>query len=237
MIIKRPSSERGQTNIDWLQSFHSFSFGGYRDPRHMGFGPLRVINEDIVAPSGGFSPHDHRDMEIITYILSGALAHKDSMGNGTTIHTGEMQKMSAGSGIEHSEFNASATDPVHLLQIWIIPDKRGIAPNYAQEKIAPDQKHNKLHLAASNGNLPGVIPIEQDAKIYVSALDAGKHLHADLTAGRKYWLQIMRGELRLSGLDTPLIAGDGAAVIQESAIELQGGKDAEFLLFDLPEKF
>ncbi len=237
MIIKRPSSERGQANIDWLQSFHSFSFGQYRDSRHMGFGPLRVINEDIVAPSGGFAPHDHHDMEIITYVLSGALAHKDSMGNGTTIHAGEMQKMSAGSGITHSEFNASDKDPVHLLQIWIIPDKRGIAPNYAQEKIGAEQKQNKLYLAASNENLPGVIPIQQDAKIYVSSLDAGKSLDVDLNPGRKYWLQIMRGELRLSGLDAPLIAGDGAAVIQENAIELQGGKDAEFLLFDLPEKF
>jgi redox-sensitive bicupin YhaK (pirin superfamily) len=230
MITVRPAAERGHTLLDWLDSRHSFSFGEYRDPRHMGFSTLRVINEDIVKPGGGFATHGHRDMEIITWILSGALEHRDSLGTGSVIRPGDAQRMSAGTGIRHSEFNHSATDPVHFLQIWILPARDGIAPGYEQKAIAI--RDGALTLAASGDGRAGSITIHQDTDLYAGRLSPRDAVEHSLRAGRSAWLQVARGQIMLN--DQALEPGDGAAISDERALEIRGRTPSEVLLFDMP---
>jgi redox-sensitive bicupin YhaK (pirin superfamily) len=231
MIVKRPGEERGRTRISWLDSRHSFSFGEYYDPRHMGFGALRVINEDWVAPAAGFPTHGHRDMEIVTYVIEGALEHKDSLGTGSIIRPGEVQRMSAGTGILHSEFNPSRTEPVHLLQIWIMPVKAGVEPSYEQKTIPPDARNARFAaIAGPNGD--AAVRIHQDARILAAEIPAGVAVAQELGEGRRAWLQVARGSVELAG-DT-YEAGDGAAISGEKRVELLGRAPAEVLLFDLP---
>ncbi len=232
MIVHRPSSERGRGQADWLDSRFSFSFAEYHDPAFMGFGPLRVINEDVIAPAGGFATHGHRDMEIITYVLSGALEHKDSTGGGSIIRPSEVQRMSAGSGIRHSEFNASDKESVHLLQIWIEPDKTGIAPGYEQKLFDPAGRDNRLQLVCAAKPREGALTIQQDAQVFAATLEAGKTIRHQLAPKRRCWLQIARGAVRLG--DLALATGDGAAVTDQGEIVVEGVEAAEFLLFDLP---
>lgn len=217
--------------MDWLTSYHTFSFADYHEPRWMGFRSLRVINDDSIAAGGGFGTHPHRDMEIITYVLDGALEHQDSLGTGSVIRPGDVQKMSAGTGIRHSEFNASRQDPVHLLQIWIVPDRQSIAPTYEQLHFPLETKLGKLLLVASNSGQDGLIRLQQDARMYVTVLDSEKKVEHTLTAGRHAWLQIARGAVALNG--TTLMTGDGAAITAESKIEICGAPAGEALLFDL----
>jgi redox-sensitive bicupin YhaK (pirin superfamily) len=233
MITLRPAEERGHFNHGWLNTYHSFSFADYHDPKHMGFRSLRVINEDYVAPGNGFGTHPHRDMEIITYVLEGALGHKDSMGNGSAIRPGEVQKMSAGTGVLHSEYNHSPAQEVHLLQIWILPEKRGIAPSYEQKTFGRDEKLNRLRLVASPDASDGSVLIHQDAKLYSSILESGKSISHELATGRHAWLQVIEGGLTVNGKS--LKTGDGAAISDESKVEITstGDTEAEFLLFDL----
>lgn len=233
MQLIRPAATRGLTQLPWLKSYHSFSFGDYRDPQFVRFGPLRVINEDHVIAGAGFDTHDHRDMEIITYVLSGALAHRDSMGNGTIINAGEWQKMSAGTGIEHSEFNASPTEPVHFYQIWIMPDRRGIAPNYAQIKPHPKARQNAWQLLAAPMDAPqsGIIPLAQDAKIYLADLATTAALDVPVESGRQTWLQVLRGNVKLG--DRDLTAGDGIGF--DTTQNLRASHDSELICFDLPK--
>jgi redox-sensitive bicupin YhaK (pirin superfamily) len=230
MQIRR-SSERGFADHGWLKSFHTFSFADYRDPRHMGFGALRVINEDRVAAGQGFPTHGHRDMEIISYVLAGALAHKDSMGTGSTIRPGDVQRMSAGSGVQHSELNASADEPVHFLQIWIIPERSGLAPSYQQQHFAPETRQDQLRLIAAPGGEGDVVELHQDVRLHASLLGAGKSLTHQLAPGRQAWLQIARGKVGVGG--EVLAAGDAAAFTRAGALEIAGLEPAELLLFDL----
>lgn len=232
MISVRKADERGTSRISWLDSRHTFSFSDYHDPRHMGFGPLRVINDDRVAPAGGFGTHGHRDMEIITYVLDGALAHSDSLGTGSVIRPGDVQKMSAGSGIRHSEFNHSKTHPVHFLQIWIVPDRDGIAPGYQQLSFPRESKLGKLLLVASDEKRDDIIHIQQDAKMYVTVLESAEQrvTHA-LAPGRHAWVHVATGNVVVNG--HALQAGDGAAVTDESKVEISGSPSGEVLLFDL----
>ena len=231
MIVKRPGEERGRTRISWLDSRHSFSFGEYYDPRHMGFGPLRVINEDWVAPAAGFPTHGHSDMEIVTYVIEGALEHKDSLGTGSIIRPGEVQRMSAGTGIRHSEFNPSRKDPVHLLQIWILPRERGIEPSYEQKAIPDDARAGRFAtIAGPDGE--GAVRIHQDARILAAQVPAGVAVAHELGEGRRAWLQVARGSVELDGVAYE--AGDGAAITAEKRVELLGREPAELLLFDLP---
>lgn len=230
MITVRPSNERGHASHGWLDSRHTFSFGDYYDPAHMGFGPLRVINEDRVAPGAGFHQHAHRDMEIVSYVLDGALAHKDSLGTGSIIRPGDVQRMSAGTGIQHSEFNASQQDPVHFLQIWILPERKGIAPGYEQKTFALDETKGLLLVASRDGR-NGAVTVHQDVDLYAGRLAAGdvvKHVLRDQRVG---WLQVARGEIALNGLN--LGAGDGAAVEKETELFIQARAAAEVLLFDM----
>jgi redox-sensitive bicupin YhaK (pirin superfamily) len=232
-ITLRPAAERGHANHGWLDSRHTFSFADYRDARHMNFGPLRVINEDRVAPGAGFPTHPHADMEIISYVLEGALEHKDSLGTGSVIRPGEVQAMSAGTGIRHSEFNHSKSDLVHFLQIGIIPDKRGVAPRYDQKVFPEAERRGRLRLVASTDGRDGSIMIHQDASVFASTLEAGKAVTHAPKAGRKAWVQIARGEINVNG--TRATAGDGLAIEGETSIEVKGvSASAEFLLFDLP---
>lgn len=233
MITLRPSAERGHANHGWLDTYHSFSFDTYHDPKHMGFRSLRVINEDFVDGGKGFPPHGHRDMEIVTYILEGALQHQDSMGSGGVIRPGEVQRMSAGSGVTHSEFNASPTERVHLLQIWILPEARGLEPSYEQKKFAAEGRRGKLQLLASRDARDGSVRIHQDAALYTAALAPKEAVTHALVAGRHAWLQVARGAVTLNGV--ALKAGDGAAVSDERALEISGAGsgDSEVLLFDL----
>jgi len=232
MITLRPADERGQADYGWLHTRYTFSFADYYDPKHVQFRSLRVINEDHVEPGHGFGTHPHRDMEIITYVLEGALAHKDSMGTGSTIRPGEVQRMSAGTGVLHSEFNHSPSEQVHLLQIWILPERKGIEPGYEQKEFARESKLNRLRLVAAPGGEEGSVTIHQDARLYGSILEAGKSVRHDLAKGRYAWLQVVRGEVSLNG--TALKAGDGAAVERETALEITGRTpSSEFLLFDL----
>ncbi len=227
----RKSAARGRTKIDWLDSYHSFSFGHYRDFSHMGFGPLRVINEDIVAPGGGFPTHPHEDMEIITVVLEGALAHKDSLGNGSTITPGEVQRMSAGTGIHHSEFNFSKEMPVHLLQIWILPAQEGLPPSYEQKNFSTVRAAGKLTLLASPDGRSGSVTIHQDASLSVLDLaDGGEH-KIEPSPKRTYWLQVARGALTVNG--TRLEAGDGLALLDETYIECKSSGTSETLFFDM----
>ncbi|MCA0450429.1 MAG: pirin family protein [Proteobacteria bacterium] len=232
MITIRPSEERGPADFGWLKARHSFSFGNYYDPRHMGFRNLRVINEDRVAAGAGFPTHGHRDMEIVTYLLDGELEHKDSMGNGEVIRPGEVQAMSAGTGVLHSEFNPSDANPTHLLQIWLLPDKQGHTPRYDQKVFSRDEKLNKLRLVVSPDGADDSIFIHQDSKIYASILEAGKSVSLDLAPKRHAWVQVARGEVALG--ENVLKAGDGAAISDLAKLEIKGIADAsEFLVFDL----
>jgi redox-sensitive bicupin YhaK (pirin superfamily) len=231
MITIRKSADRGTFDHGWLKTAHSFSFGHYYDPQHMGFRSLRVINEDLVAPGAGFPEHPHDNMEIITYILSGALAHKDSLGSGETIRPGDVQHMTAGQGIHHSEFNPSRTEPVHLLQIWIKPAERNLTPGYSQTHFPAETRQDQLRLVASPTGQDGSIKIHQDARLFASLLSEGKSLTHNLAQGRHAWLQLARGSVTLNG--HTLHAGDAAAVSDEPSLTIKAGKDSEFLLFDL----
>jgi hypothetical protein len=232
MITIRPAQARGNANFGWLDSRHTFSFGEYFDPNHMGFASLRVINEDKVTPGRGFGTHGHRDMEIISYVLEGALEHKDSIGTGSVIRPGDVQRMSAGTGIRHSEFNASQTEPVHFLQIWILPEQNGIAPGYEQKTFTETEKHGKLRLVGSRDGRDGSITIHQDIDLYAAVLHEGESVNHTLTPGRVAWLQVARGSVQLN--DRTLNAGDGAAIAQEDQITLSSTSDAaEVLLFDM----
>jgi redox-sensitive bicupin YhaK (pirin superfamily) len=231
MLTVRKSEERGRAQFGWLDSKHSFSFGHYFDPKHMGFGPLRVINEDRVAPAGGFPTHPHADMEIISYVLDGALAHKDSIGTGSVIRPGDVQRMSAGTGIRHSEFNASKTEPVHFLQIWIIPERKGLRPSYEQKAFSADEKRGKLRLVGSRDGRDGSVTIHRDVDLYATLLTAGETVSHVLGAGRVAWVQVARGAATLNG--KPLRAGDGVAVETSGQLTLAGTDDAEILLFDM----
>ena len=232
MIEVRRSSERGRADHGWLRSFHSFSFADYYDPEHMGFGPLRVINEDRIRPGTGFGTHGHRDMEIISYVLEGALAHKDSAGNGSTIVPGDVQRMSAGRGVLHSEFNHEKADETHFLQIWIEPDVRGIAPEYEQKHIGADEKRGRLRLIASPDGAQGSLKIHQDARIYAALIDGQEHAAHALGSGRRAYVHVARGKVTVN--DVVLEAGDGARASGVERIELGSGEAAEVLLFDLP---
>jgi quercetin 2,3-dioxygenase len=228
---KRPSGERGRGEHGWLDSCHTFSFADYHDPRHMGFRTLRVMNEDRVAPSQGFGTHGHRDMEIISYVLSGGLQHRDSMGIGTILEPGDFQCMSAGSGITHSEFNASATEVVHFYQIWILPQERGLTPNYQELKRHQIDNHNRLAQVASPDGGPGILRIRQDASVWLGQLDASASLTVSLDRSRFGWLQCLRGSVRAG--DVELQAGDGVAVSEEAGFELIATSNGEVLWFDL----
>jgi len=231
MITIRRSNERGGGDYGWLSTRHTFSFDTYHDPKFMGFRSLRVINEDWVQPGQGFPLHPHRDMEIITYILHGALEHKDSMGNGSIVRPGDGQRMSAGSGVRHSEANPSSTDAVHLLQIWILPERRGIEPSYEQKSFSEADKRGRLRLIASPDGKDGSVVIHQDAKLYVSLLEPGQEVKHQLDKGRYAWLQVAKGAVELNGKN--LNQGDGAAISDEQKLTIKGTKDAEILLFDL----
>ena len=230
MITFRKSNERGHAEHGWLDSYHTFSFADYHDPKWMGYRSLRVINDDLVMPRMGFGKHPHRDMEIITYILSGQLAHEDSMGNGRTITPGEFQYMSAGTGVQHSEQNPSGTEAVHLLQVWIMPDEKSVTPRYA-EKSMKDAATGALHLITSKSGREGSIAIHQDADLYLAKLDANQIVTHQLGANRHAWLHIAEGEITLNG--QTLSGGDAAAISNESALELRGAKASQVLLFDL----
>jgi redox-sensitive bicupin YhaK (pirin superfamily) len=231
MITIRPAAERGRTDFGWLDSFHSFSFGDYRDPEWMGFHSLRVINDDRVAGGGGFPTHPHRDMEIITVVFDGALEHKDSLGTGSVIRAGDVQRMTAGTGILHSEFNASKTEPVHLLQIWIFPEARGLKPGYEQKSFPADARKGQLKLVASRDGRDGSVSFKQDASLYLAALDAGQKATHTLAPGRAAWVQVATGSVTVNG--KTLTAGDGAAVTDETNLELVGVETGETLVFDL----
>ena len=231
MIIRRPAAERGQTRTGWLDGRHTFSFNRYYDPRWTGFRDLLVINEDRVAPSSGFPPHSHADMEIITVVFEGALEHRDSSGGQGVIRPGEVQKMSAGTGVTHSEMNPSAEEPVHLLQIWIRPEREGIKPYYEQKAFPEEERRGRLRLIASREARDGSVTIHQDAAVYSAILGAGEEVTHDLRAVRSAWVQVVKGSLKLN--DTELSAGDGAAVNDEETLTFRAGEPAEFLLFDL----
>jgi len=231
MIKIRRSKERGHANHGWLDTHYTFSFSDYYDPRFMGFRDLRVINEDFIEPDQGFPKHGHRDMEIITYMISGELSHRDSMGNGETIHPNEVQRMTAGTGVLHSEYS-SPTDRTHLLQIWILPEKERLQPSYEQKYFLPEEKQGKLRLIASRGGSDGSVHINQDVKVYASVLSEGRSVTHDIAEGRHAWIQLISGALSVNGYT--LEAGDGAAVSDESHLKLAAHMDnTEFLLFDL----
>ncbi len=230
-LALRKSEQRGKANFGWLDSRHSFSFGHYYDPAHMGFGPLRVINEDRVAPGGGFPAHPHSNMEILSYVLEGALEHKDNIGTGSVIRPGDVQRMSAGSGVRHSEFNASKTEPVHFLQIWVIPEKEGIEPSYEQKSFSAEEKRGRLRLIGSRDGREGSVTIHQDVDLYATVLKAGETVTHTLADGRCGWVQVARGAALLNG--TALEAGDGVAVTTSGVLTLEGTDDAEVLLFDM----
>ena len=233
MIVVRPAGERGAANLGWLDSRHTFSFGDYYDPGHMGFGPLRVINEDRVRPGAGFETHGHRDMEIISYVLDGALEHKDSLGTGSVIRPGDVQIMSAGTGIRHSEFNHSQTEPVHFLQIWVLPDRQGLAPRYDQKAFPQSEKRGQLRLVGSSDGRAGSIIIHQDVELYDTLLVGGHCASHELKAGRKGWVQVVRGAVDVNGKAAG--AGDGVAIEGERKLTITShADDTEILVFDLP---
>jgi len=232
MLEIRKSEERGNANHGWLQSKHTFSFGEYHDPRHVGFGPLLVINEDRVAPGQGFGTHGHRDMEIISYVLEGALEHKDSIGTGSVLHYGDVQRMSAGTGVRHSEFNGSQSEPVHFLQIWIQPGVKGIAPSYEEKHFAPDSKLGQLRLIASSDGRDGSVTIHQDAAIYATILNSAHQAEHALAAGRTGYVHVIRGRVTVNG--KPLSGGDALKISGEPGIRLEQAEAAEVLVFDLP---
>jgi redox-sensitive bicupin YhaK (pirin superfamily) len=231
MLTLRRAEERGRANFGWLDSRHSFSFGSYFDDRHMGFGPLRVINDDRVAGGGGFPTHPHADMEIVTYVLDGALEHKDSLGTGSVVRPGDVQRMSAGTGIRHSEFNASQSDPVHLLQIWIVPEMRGIEPSYEQKAFSDDDKRGRLRLVGSRDGRDGSVTIHRDVDFYATVLGDKDAVSHELRNGRVAWVQVARGSATLNG--EQLYPGDGVAVETAGTLQLAGTSDAEVLVFDM----
>ncbi len=231
MIRIRKAEERGQADHGWLQARHTFSFASYHDPQHTQFRALRVMNEDRIAPGQGFGTHPHHDMEIVTYVLEGALEHRDSMGNGEVLRPGEFQRMSAGTGITHSEFNPSSTEPTHLYQIWLFPERKGIEPSYEQKRFDDEGMVNQLRLVASPEAEGGSLRIHQDVRIYLAKLDTGQNLEHELAAGRHAWLQVLRGEITLNG--TELGTSDGAAVSEEARLILEGKSESEVMLFDL----
>ena len=232
MITLRKAADRFHTRIDWLDSWHTFSFGDHYDPGQMGFRVLRVINDDTVQPGQGFGAHPHRDMEILSYVLDGALAHQDSSGGGGVIRPGDVQRMSAGTGVVHSEFNASRTEPVHFLQIWIVPERRGIAPGYEQKTLLGPGEKGKLRLVASRDGREGSVTIHQDVSVHAARLEQGDRVSYEAAPARHLWVHVARGGVELEGQG--LSAGDGAAVSGESALTLRAGGPAEVLLFDLP---
>jgi redox-sensitive bicupin YhaK (pirin superfamily) len=231
MITIRKSEERGHLNHGWLDTYHTFSFDQYYEAAHMHFHSLRVINEDRVAAGKGFPTHSHRDMEIITYILSGALEHRDSMGNGSVIRPGDVQRMSAGTGVSHSEFNPSDSEAVHLLQIWIMPRARNLPSSYEQKAFSEDERRNRLRLVASSDGTDGSVTIQQDAKVYAAILDRDATIEQAVSDGRYAWIQMARGNITVNG--NALNQGDGAAVSRESLLKIVAADEAELLLFDL----
>lgn len=231
MIIVRDRHSRGRTRMGWLDSQHSFSFGHYHDPEQMGFGTLRVINEDHVAPGAGFPEHGHADMEIISYVLDGSLEHRDSLGNGSVISPGDVQRMSAGTGVTHSEFNASPEDRLHFLQIWIIPESRGLAPGYEQKHFSQEERRGQLRLIGDRNGSRGAVTIHQDIALYAGEVFEGDRIHYAIAKGRRAWVQVPRGIVRLNGDE--LREGDGAAITDEPEITLDTDHRAEVLLFDL----
>jgi redox-sensitive bicupin YhaK (pirin superfamily) len=231
MITIRHAKERGGGNHGWLDTRHTFSFSNYYDPSHMGFRNLRVINEDRVVPGQGFGEHSHRDMEILSYVISGGLGHRDSMGNGEVIGPHEWQRMTAGTGVRHSEMNASKTEPVHFFQIWIMPEAEGIEPGYEQKLFAPEEKSGRLRLVASRNGREGSLKIHQDVSVYNALLKGGEVVEHRLEAGRHAWLQVVKGAVELNG--NKLAAGDGAAISEESTLTIRASDDSEVMLFDL----
>jgi hypothetical protein len=231
MHVTRRSADRGLADFGWLKSRHTFSFGDYYDPAHMGFGPLRVINEDQVAPGQGFGKHPHRDMEILSWVLEGTLEHKDSLGTGAQIYPGELQRMSAGTGVTHSEFNSSKTEPVHFLQIWVIPNRSGLTPGYEQHRFPAQELTNQWRLLASGKPRNGALTIHQDVELYATRLGTGQHLDHVPSPGRKLWLQVARGTVETDG--EVLNAGDGAAWSDPASIRVAAKDEAELLLFDM----
>ena len=231
MITLRKAQDRGRADFGWLDSRHSFSFGQSHDPDHMGFGALRVINDDRVAPGGGFDTHGHKDMEIFSYVLEGALAHRDSLGSGSVIRPGDVQLMSAGTGIRHSEFNASERDPVHFLQVWIVPQMQGMAPSYAEKHFPEDERRNRLKVIVSTDGRDGSLKIHQDAAIHAGILDEDARLTQILKPDRRYWLHVAKGALDVQG--HAVEQGDGLAIVQEGKLTLSARTPSEILLFDL----
>jgi redox-sensitive bicupin YhaK (pirin superfamily) len=232
MLDIRKAGDRGFADHGWLRSFHSFSFADYYDPEHVAFGPLRVINEDRVAPGRGFGRHGHRDMEIISYVLEGALEHKDSIGTGSVIRPGDVQRMSAGTGVMHSEFNGSASEPVHFLQIWIEPREPGISPGYEEKHFEPQEKRGRLRLIASPDGQDGSLTIHQDARVYAGLFDGEERAEHEITAGRRAYVHVVRGQANVNG--RALDAGDAAKLADVQSVTIENGHDAEVLLFDLP---
>jgi len=232
MLTVRKAEERGHANHGWLDTWHTFSFADYQDPRHMGYGPLRVINDDTVKPGQGFGTHGHRDMEIITYVLEGALEHKDSMNNGSIIRPGNVQRMSAGTGVRHSEFNPSRDESVHFLQIWIEPSVTGVRPGYEEKQFGTAEKKGQLRLIAAPDGREGSVTIHQDAYVYASMLDGKDAVTHRLAPGRRAYVHVARGSIEVNG--TPLKGGDGVKISGESEISLARAAQAEVLLFDLP---
>jgi redox-sensitive bicupin YhaK (pirin superfamily) len=228
----RRSNERGYADHGWLKSFHTFSFADYYDPEHVGFGPLRVINEDRVQAGAGFGTHAHRDMEIISYVLSGGLAHKDSIGNGSTIRNGDVQRMSAGSGVRHSEFNPSSSEPVHFLQIWIQPDAQGIEPSYEEKRFSPEEKRGRLRIIASPDQADGSVLIHQDARVYAGLFDGTEAATLNVKAGRRIYVHVARGTVTANG--SALNTGDALKLTDTEELVLKQGSQAEVLVFDLP---
>jgi redox-sensitive bicupin YhaK (pirin superfamily) len=228
----RRAEDRGHADHGWLESYHSFSFAGYHDPAHVQFGPLRVINEDRVVPGAGFGTHGHRDMEILSYVLEGELAHKDSTGTSSTIRPGDVQRMSAGTGVMHSEFNASQDRPVHFLQIWIVPDRLGIAPGYEERRFEAAEKRGRLRLIASPDREQGSVKIQQDARVYAGLLDGDEQARLDVASGRRIYVHVARGQLAAN--EVTLRAGDALKLSDTPQLELRDGHDAEVLVFDLP---
>ncbi len=231
MLAIRHAEDRGLVNMGWLNSRHTFSFGHYYDPDFMGFGPLRVINEDRVQPAQGFDTHGHSDMEIISYVLEGALEHKDSLGNGSVIRPGDVQRMSAGTGVRHSEFNASDADPVHFLQIWVLPEKNGLEPSYEQKAFPETEKRRRLQLVGSRDGRDGSVTIHQDVDLYATLLGEDEHVSHELSHGHKGWVQVARGSIVLN--DQVLDPGDGVAIEGPATITLTGASESEVLLFDM----
>lgn len=231
MITIRPAKERGRANHGWLDSHHTFSFADYYDPNHVGFRALRVINDDRVQPGQGFGTHPHRDMEIISYVLEGALSHRDSMGTGSTIRPGDVQRMSAGTGVLHSEFNASKTEAVHFLQIWLLPAERGIQPGYEQKSFSREDREGQLRIVASPEGLDGSVTLHADARLYAGLLDAGRRAELPLVRSRHAWVHVARGRARVNGHE--LGEGDGAAISDEPSVVVEGVDASEVLVFDL----